>query len=154
MKIAEALVRMKDVKGKIAETQRTIQMDALFKKVDESQVIPNIEGVILSLGSLAQELSTLKTRVAKTNAKHGLVEKIYEMDKLKYMVSALESHAKSKQETTSLEYVSYGDKPVPLTTYATFDVSELAAKVEGMKTRIREVDMELQKLNWQIDLED
>lgn len=153
MKLAEALVHIKDLKGKIAEVSAKIDADCTFRKLLDSQDVPSIEEDIETLDVLVNELSTFKSRVAKTNAKYGLIYKMNEMDYLKFMVNNFDRLAKAKQERIDVEYGGL-DQRNTVTTYATYDVVDMVERVDNMKSKIRQLDLELQKLNWEIDLGD
>lgn len=153
MKLAEALIKIKDIKGKLSEVQRKISTDAMFKRVDVGQEVPCVEEDIDTLYDLSKQLASFKTRIAKTNAIRGLAEKIYAMDELKYLISALEPYSTCKQTRVDLEYVGMGERPIPMTTYATYDVNKLAKHVQTLRDSLRSIDIELQKLNWEVDLE-
>jgi len=154
MKLAEALIKIKDIKGKLSEVQRKISTDAMFKKVDDNQEIPCVEKDIGTLYDLSEQLASFKARIAKTNAIRGLAGKIYEMDELKFLISTLEPYSTCKQTRIDLEYVGMGDRPIPIRTYATYDVEKLAKNVQQMRDNLRSIDIELQKLNWEVDLEE
>lgn len=152
MKIAEALVQIKDLKGKVGELGRNFQMDALFEQVEELQEVPSSEEKIEEYLRLSQELGKLKARVAVTNAKHGLTYKITEMEQLRGTIAQLEVLARHKQETVRLSRAMYGEQQSKIRVVATFNVEALAEKLTAARKRLRELDLELQKTNWQVDL--
>lgn len=154
MKVAQALAQVKDLKGKINSVQNRINMDSMFKKVTPDQKVPSIEPLLDELVRLNNELRSLKVRIAKTNVKHGLTERIHEMEMLRYIVGALDSLARAKQEVTNLERIDYDGPAQAFTTYATYNVEELNMGLDENRARIRELDMELQQLNWSTDLEE
>lgn len=152
MKVAEALAQVKDLKGKISDTQTKIQMNYVFKKVTELQEIPSITDLLDEFERLNDALRKLKTRIAKTNVTSGLSTRIHEMEMLRYWVKGLSTLENVKQEQVSLERVDYEGPAQPFTTYATYNVADLAAQLEEARLRIRKLDMELQQLNWSTDL--
>ena len=152
MKIAEALVRIKDIKGKLSELQRKIDADQLFERVQNDQMIPSIEGLLEDFLDVSEVLSVLKTRITKTNATHGLINKIHEMEKLRSIVSKLELLSRNKQEFVSLRHITYDQPAIPMSTFATYNVEDLIESLEAYRARIRELDLELQRLNWEVDL--
>jgi len=152
MKLAEALTKVKDIKGKIAELHRLTTADSSFQLLDAGQVIPSIEPVLNQLSEVLEELRFLKTRIDAANVKHNLADKIHEMEQLRYAIKALEPLTRLKQETKSLQRLDYSSPPVPVMTVATFNVSDLTSKLDNMRKRVRELDLELQRLNWQVDV--
>ena len=76
------------------------------------------------------------------------------MESLRSLISRLGGLLYNKQTKTELKRVDYDTPPVPIKVFATYDVSQLEAKMDGYRKRIRELDLELQKMNWQIDLEE
>jgi len=154
MKIAEALVQVKDLKGKVAELTRRIQTDALFEQLDEGQEVPDISLLIEELVTLTRNLGNLKTRIARTNAQRGLVDKINEMAQLRSLVAQLDSLTNNKQSATKLRRIDYGEPHVKMTIVATYNVDEVSSSLDEMRSRIRALDLELQRLNWEVDLVD
>ena len=116
--------------------------------------VPNIDNLIADLIELSEDLSVFKTRIAKTNARHGLTDKIHEMEALRSTISRLEPLARNKQQSVHLNRLSYDGPAVPVPTYATYDVETLVETVDGLRDRVRVLDMDLQRLNWEIDLEE
>ena len=154
MKVAEALAQVKDLKGKISDVQTQIHTNYVFKKVTDLQEVPSINDLLDEFEQLNDALRKLKTRIAKTNVVNGLSTRLHEMEMLRYWVKGLEVLQHVKQETISLERVDYDGPAQPFTTYATFNVADLAAQLEEARLRIRKLDMELQQLNWSTDLEE
>lgn len=152
MKVAEALAQVKDVKGKIRDIQNKISREAYFRKLIDEQEVPSSEELINEFKDFSIVLSTLKDRIAKTNVESGLILKIHEMERLRYVIAALDNFADAKKETITLERIDYDMPAKPFTTYATFDVDVMAAYVEDSRIRLRKLDMEVQQLNWTIDL--
>jgi len=152
MKIAEALTQIKDLKGKVAKLTRHASYNGAFEVLDESQEVPSIEETLVELEDSATALSNLKTRVTKTNAANGLTDKINEMERLRSLVSNLDNLTLTKQDTVSLRHISYDQPPAPVHTFATYDVEALTNKVDTFRARIREIDLELQRRNWEVDL--
>ena len=155
MKLAEALVQMKDMKGKMAQLIRKIQFDQLFERVDESQVIPNnVDDFIDDYVTLSETLVDMKTRVATTNVENGLTVKIHRMESLRSLISQLESLTCNKQERLDLKHISYDKPPVPVSTFATYNVENLTLMLDNLRDEIRSLDLELQRLNWEVELVD
>lgn len=154
MKIAEALVQAKDIKGKVADLTRRIQADALFEQVEEGQEVPDISLLIEELITLTRNLGNLKSRIARTNAQRGLVDKINEMAQLRSLVAQLDSLSNNKQSTTKLRRIDFGEPHVKMNFVATYNVEEVSNCLEEMRSRIRALDLELQRLNWEVDLVD
>lgn len=152
MKVAEALAQVKDLKGKISDVQSRIHSNYVFKKVTELQEIPSINDLLDEFERLNNALRKLKTRIAKTNVEAGLSARLHEMEMLRYWVKGVEILENVKQETITLERVDYEGPAQPFTTYATYNVADLAAQLEEARLRIRKLDMELQQLNWSTDL--
>jgi len=154
MKIAEALVHIKDMKGKLAELNREIMEEQTFEQVDASMEIPSVEQQLKDFVSLTKELASFKTRITKTNSKHGLTDKIHKMEALRSMVSRLEQLCRNKQVTVTLRRIDYEGPAVSISTHATYNVEQLTKEVNGARDQIRVLDLELQRLNWEIDLEE
>lgn len=154
MKLAEALVRIKDIKGRINELTREASADSSFEQVEELSEVPSIEPVLEGLRLTIQTLSDLKVRIARTNVEHGLVEKIKEMEMLRSLISTLDPLARQKQKVVQLRRIDYEGPAQAMTTFATYNVATLTEELIVHRQRVRELDLELQRLNWQVELVD
>ena len=150
MKLAEALTKVKYLKGKVAGLQLQLQSDALFEVVDTSSPILILTETITELTQVLENLRQLKTRIDTANVKHGLADKIHEMEQLRYAVKVLDELTKHKQEVKKID--RYSQTQSVILTVATYNVSELTGQVDTMRDRIRQLDLELQKTNWQVDV--
>ena len=153
MKIAEALVRIKDIKGKLNSLMSDINREVSFEQIDANQKIPNKDATISEFCILSQELADIKTLINRTNTKHGLTAKIYRMEALRSTIKQLENLTLAKQQTVRLQRIDYEGPAVQVFTYATYDVAALTKRVEDARAEIREIDLELQRRNWEIELE-
>ncbi|KKM62750.1 hypothetical protein LCGC14_1518470 [marine sediment metagenome] len=154
MKLAEALVRIKDLKGKSAELQRVTYEDATFDIVDEDIEVPSIEESLTTLVTVSRETASLKSRIARTNATHGLTDKLHEMEHLRSLVSKLEPLTRNKQIVVNLRHINYNDTATKIPTHATYDVEAWTKKLNEYRDKIRQIDLDLQRLNWEVDLVD
>lgn len=154
MKIAEALIHIKDIKGKLSTLQEEIHSDSSFELLNENDTIPSIEDKISLLQHLSVELASFKTRITKTNAKNGLTDKINKMEALRSIQAQLNGLTRNKQKTTVMRHIDYNDPAMPVTVFSTFNVSNLSKNLDLIQEEIRNLDLELQKLNWTIDIED
>lgn len=154
MKLAEALVRVKDLKGKFAELQQVVYSDATFEVVDPDMEIPSIEDQLNELVSVSEEIASMKSRITRTNAERGLSIKIHTMEHLRSCVSKLEDLTRHKQIRVNLRSIDYNSPAIKLATHATYNVAKWTETVNGYRARIRELDLELQRLNWEVDLVD
>lgn len=152
MKIAEALIQIKDMKGKLAVISRQIQMNHSFQQIDESVPMESTDPLIQDYVDVSNSLASMKSRITKTNSKNGLCDKIYEMESLRSVIATFEQYANVKQKSAS--FLGYGDESKSVITHATFNVEELNARLDVARKRIRDLDLELQKSNWVVDLEE
>lgn len=152
MKLAEALTQIKDLKGKVAALTIEIQTENTFQRIDEEDVAPSIEDKFEELSNTLLAMRELKTRIDQANVEGGLADKIHEMEQLRYHIKALEPISKTKQEQKSLLH-SYGDSAATrIITVATFDVAKLNERLNTCRARLRELDLELQRLNWEVEV--
>jgi hypothetical protein len=155
MKLAEALVRIKDLKGKSAELQRVAYEDAIFEVVDDAIEIPSITGSLNNLVSISKEIASLKAKIARTNVVNGLVDKLHEMEHLRSLISKLEPLTRHKQLVVQLRMLNYNsDTSTKIPTHATYNVETWTKKLNEYRDRIRKLDLDLQRLNWEVDLVD
>jgi len=154
MKIAEALVRIKDIKGKLASLLANISIEQNYEQIDVNEPVPNKDQEIEDFCFLTQDLADLKAKINKTNTEHGLTEKIYRMEALRSIIKQLEGMTHAKQRTVRLHRVDYTGPATQIYVYATYDVCKVLNRVENARLEIRALDLELQRLNWEIDLEE
>jgi hypothetical protein len=150
MKVAEALTKIKDIKGKIISLQQTLLSDASFQVIEEGQEVPNIETELQELTMVMRELQDLKTKIYVANVKNNLINKIHEMEQLKITIKTLEPLSKMKQETKMRD--NYATVPNIIHTMATFNVESMKSVLDNHRRRLRELDLELQQLNWTVDI--
>lgn len=151
MKIAEALVRIKDLKGRCAELQRIIASDSKFDLIDDMEV-PSIQNEINEFEKLSREISNLKTQITKTNSEHGLTQMIHDMEHFRSCVSKFEPLTRNKQHSVELRTVGFGETAQKIHTHATYDVEVMKDTVDIYRENVRKLDLKLQRLNWEIDL--
>ena len=82
------------------------------------------------------------------------VDKIHEMEQLRSLVSQLEGLAHQKQSTVSLRGGGYDGSPVKIEMVATYNVENLSVKLDDIRKRLRELDLALQRMNWEVSLVD
>ena len=152
MKIAEALTKIKDLKGKSAKLHQTLMADATFQVIDSFIKAPDSEVTINELTQILEEIKNTKVKIDTANVKYGLTSKIKEMEQLRYAIKILEPLTFLKQETKKLERCDYDSPPSPVLTVATYNVSALTERVENMRNKVRQLDLELQRANWELDV--
>jgi hypothetical protein len=154
MKIAEALIKIKEVKGKLASLLVDISSEQYYEQLDVNEPIPNVDPLISDYCTISQQLADYKARINKTNIRHGLAQKIYRMEALRSTIKQFEGMTRAKQKTVRLHRVDYEGPATQLVTYTTYNVEELAARIDKARAEIREIDLDLQRQNWQLDLEE
>ena len=116
---------------------------------------PSIEEILEDLVSVSKETASLKSRIARTNAAHGLTDKLHEMEHLRSLISKLEPLTRNKQITVQLRLLNFNsDVQTKFKTHAAYDVKHWTKKLNVYRNRIRQFDLNLQQLNWEIDLVD
>jgi len=152
MKIAEALANIKDLKGKFSELQRHISSNAVFDLVDPDMEIPNIEDTLNEIVEVSSAISKLKCRIARTNAASGSINKIHTMEHLRSCISSLEHLTHNQQVSARFHNINYSESSVKLVSHATYNVEQCTEKLNLFRKQLRELDLELQRLNWEVDL--
>jgi hypothetical protein len=150
MKLAEALTKIKDLKGKVANLQSTLLTDATFQVVEDDQEVPSVENELRELEEVLGELRSLKSKIDVANVINGLVDKIHQMEQLKMTIKSLEPLSRIKQEVKTRD--AYSSTPTITHTKATFNVESLKNVLDNHRRRVRELDLELQQLNWTVEV--
>ena len=152
MKLAEALTQQKDLKGKIAKAQTKLHQKLTVLKLTPDVPVPDNDALIKEITELSEKLANLKNRIAASNVKHGLAGKIYQLQEAEFLVTMLEPLTTTEQKTVEFHGGGYGQQQEKVDVHATFDVAKAKELHATQQKRLRELDLELQKQNWLIDL--
>ena len=154
MKLAETLTQIKDIKGKIADLQAKVQRKLTVVKLKEDQPMPDHNVAIREIKALSDKLAGLKSRIVATNVKHGLIQKINQLQEAKFMVSFLDGLSRTEQKDVQLHGGGYGQAQKECEVHATFDVENVKKLLAAHQKTLRDLDLELQRQNWLVDIVD
>lgn len=151
MKLAEALILRADCQKRLAQLQQRLMRSA---KIQEGETPPeNPTALMAEFESTATELVSLIQRINRTNAQvpfRGamLSDALAQRDVLKLKRGAYDSliqAASIRQERYSRSEVKF---------VSTVAIADVQRTVDTLSRDYRELDAEIQGLNWQVDLID
>ena len=149
MKLAEALILRADCQKRIAQLQQRLLRSA---KVQEGeQPAENPETLLTELDSAIAQLRTLIQRINQSNARtvfeNGtLSDALAERETLQMkrnIYSSLVDAASIRQERYTRSEVKF---------LSTVAIAQIQSQVDTLSRNYRELDAQIQALNWQTDL--
>lgn len=162
MKIQEALSKVKELKTDatklLGEAQRKkekviyLSIEEQYGSVNTAEVDSLIEEAISKLA----HAHDLKLAVQKANALTGITDLIQEKDFLKMVCSWLEPLRDVDKETDPKLENTFGgtSEAVFMKKVATFNTEEVSYLYEKAVDRIREIEIEMQRKNWEVDIDE
>lgn len=150
MKLAEALVERKSLKDEIQDLRRRLKRVAKVQEGDEP--VENPLALLEAIESKVNKLEWQITQINRTNMAarladgRTLMEAIAERDMLllrRSVLADLVEAATPVQDRFSRKEIRY----IP-----TVDVAEIQKQADQVAKRYRELDAEIQALNWETEL--
>lgn len=149
MKLAEALILRADCQKRIAQLQQRLIRSA---KVQEGEQPPeNPQELMAELEAVARELTDLIQRINRTNSVTELEGKtlsdaLAERDILQQKWSSYDSLI----HTASIRQDRYSRSEVRFV--STVDIAEIQRIIDNLAREYRELDSQIQGMNWQTEL--
>jgi hypothetical protein len=154
MKLAEALALRAEATRRIEQLRVRIVANARYQEGEQPS--ENAASLLAQTGEACAQLESLIRRINRTNAAASLgagtvTDAIARRDVLKVrhgvITAAADAAAKrdagwGRQLRSELTYIS------------ALPVAELRAQADDIARRIRELDMDIQRANWEVDLLD
>ncbi len=149
MKLAEALSLRAEMKTKIG--QLAVRLNQNAKVQEGEKPAENPYTLIEELDGVSDEMAKLIKSINYTNCmtvENGvsLTDMIAEIDILKKKISVMRAFLSRSGEVID----RYSNKEIKIK--STVDVAELQKKVDAMSKQLRELDMNIQRINWTVDL--
>ncbi|MCM1315692.1 MAG: DIP1984 family protein [Prevotella sp.] len=149
MKLAEALALRAEMKTKIG--QLAVRLNQNAKVQEGEKPAENPYTLIAELDSVSDEMAKLIKNINYTNCitvENGisLTDMIAEKDVLKKKISVMRAFISRSGEVID----RYSNKEIKV--HSTVDVAELQKKVDTMSKQLRELDVNIQRINWTVDL--
>ena len=150
MKLAEALVERKALKDEIQDLRRRLQRGAKVQEGDEPVEEPL--ALLRTIESKLGKLEQLITRINRTNIAarlsddRTLMEAIAERDMLRLQRGVLEDLVKA----ATPEHDRYSRKEIRYV--PTVNVAEVQKRADQVAKRYRELDAQIQALNWETEI--
>lgn len=149
MKLAEALALRAELKTKMNNIQSRLNNNA---KVQEGEKpAENPYTLIKELDSVSEEMTNLIKNINYTNCmttENGvsLTDMIAEKDVLREKVNVMKNFLANASSMVN----RYSNTEIKI--LSTVDVAELQKEVDAMSKKLRELDVNIQRINWTVDL--
>ncbi|MCM1506245.1 MAG: DIP1984 family protein [Ruminococcus flavefaciens] len=149
MKLAEALALRAELKTKMNNIQSRLNNNA---KVQEGEKpAENPYTLIKELDSVSDEMTSLIKNINYTNCmttENGvsLTDMIAEKDVLREKVNVMKNFLSNAGAVVN----RYSNTEIKI--LSTVDVAELQKEVDAMSKKLRELDVNIQRINWTVDL--
>lgn len=149
MKLAEALSLRAEMKTKINNIQSRLNNNA--KVQDGEKPAESPYKLIMELDSVSDEMKRMIKNINYTNCmttENGvsLADMIAERDVLQKKISILRNFLSNASSLVN----RYSNTEIKIC--STVDVVKLQKKVDDMSKQLRELDMNIQRINWTVDL--
>lgn len=151
-KLGEALARRAELQARLGEVRDRLRVSALAQEGDRPAEDP--EPLLTELGDIAVELEKLIADINRTNAitrlssGRTLTEALARRDVLGLLHGALKAVA----DATAQQQARYSRSEIRLV--RTFDVAAVRSRVDELARDRRQLDVEIQNVNWTVDLQE
>ncbi len=151
MKLAQALMERADIQRRIAQLNSRLQNNAKVQDGEEPSEAP--EALLAELEELSKQLEELITRINITNSissaddGHSLTSLLAKRDCLTQKLSIMRDFLNAASSTVSRMMHS------EIKIFSTVNVSELQKKIDFESKCLRELEVQIQTLNWTIELQ-
>lgn len=152
MKLAEALLIRADMQKKLASLKSRIGENVKVQDGDEPTETP--DALLTQANSLISELYALVSRIQRTNAVatllsgktmlSALVERDELTERHRLLMGAIKN-SKTEEDRYSYREIKW---------QKTIDISAIQKQADDIAVKIRELNIAIQAINWQIDLID
>lgn len=152
MKLAEALVERADIKKRLTELQQRLTQNA---RVQEGEIPhENPEAILRELTAALSAYRTLIQRINRTNAAtflsegRTLTDAIAERDVLIIEQRTLDALLKAAVQ------VDFRYSRSEIKTVSTVNVATMRQQLDTVSKDLRELDLAIQRANWEVDVID
>lgn len=142
MKLAEALARRKDLNTRIKELGARAQAQATHVKGEEPTEDPR--PLLAEIERLTTEVGQLTVQINTTNNLNGIMERTVKRDQLKGLSGIWRGMANQGRG------MRYGREEIVYV--QTLEITETNAKADEFAAEARALDMEIQELDWTVEL--
>lgn len=149
MKLAEALAIRAEMKTKINNIQSRLNQNSKVQHGEKPAEDPYV--LLKELDILSENMITLVKNINYTNCvttENGisLMEMIAEKDILQKKISVIKNFLSNASSLVN----RYSNTEIKI--QSTVDVAKLQKEVDHMSKKLRELDMNIQRINWTVDL--
>ncbi|MGA8746055.1 MAG: DIP1984 family protein [Solirubrobacterales bacterium] len=150
MRLGEALARRAELQSRLVELRERLSMSTLVQEGDSPPENPDT--LIEALDQAADELEQLIANINRTNAQtefrsgRTLTDALAQRDVLGLRHGALKAAA----DATAQQRARYSRSEIRVIT--TFDVGAIRNRLDQLARERRELDADIQALNWTVDL--
>ena len=153
MKLAEALALRAETTRRVEQLRSRVVANARYQEGEEPA--EDAAALLVEAGQALDELESLIRRINRTNSaavlREGgtLTDALARRDVLRLRHAVLSSAAEAASGSNS-----YRQMRSELRMYAALPVAELRTRIDELAKQIREVDVLVQRSNWEVDLLD
>jgi len=157
MKVAEALTLRADATRRVLQLKARVVANARFQEGEEPS--EDASALLAEAGTALDELETLIRRINRTNAaavigpEGTLTDALATRDTLRLRHSVVTSAADAAAGTGTQRGAGRQLRS-ELKILSALPVAELRAQADELARRIREIDVRIQRANWEVDLLD
>lgn len=151
MKLAEALVQRADIKKRLTEIQNRLAQNARVQ--DGEQPHENPEAILRELAEALSTYRTLIQRINRTNAAtpfgddgRTITDAIAARDVLLIEQRTLDALIKAASQ------VDFRYSRTEIKLVATVNVAEQRRNLDAVAKTLRELDLAIQRVNWEVDV--
>lgn len=155
MKIAEALINRADMNKRIAQLRECLVRYARVQEGDAPAEDPQV--LLGEFRRVNADFTALVQRINRTNAQTEYAQGVTLTDALAQRDALKTEHATliaiiTQAAALAVNDWRYGRSEIKYT--ATVDVPGLQAQADEVAQRLRELDIAIQAMNWQVDIVD
>lgn len=146
MTLQEAFMERNDLKKKINRVNMELNTVIVTEEGEDPQFDPQKK--LDELVRLQEELLFLNVRIDKANIVNS--EKLHELRNLDALITHFSNLRQILLSWKRRQTLGYGDTVIQMK--KNFDLAEITTKLETLETKRRDLDRELQKSNWKIEV--
>jgi hypothetical protein len=150
MKLAEALLLRADVQKKIASLRERVVANAVVQEGEKPHENP-ADLMKQAVGAIG-ELEKLVTKINRTNLKAKLADGRTLTDAIAHRDTLVAQHALYLAAIAGSKKEPDRYSPREIKWIATLEVAKLQKQVDDLAKKIRELNAEIQKTNWNAEL--
>lgn len=146
MKLAEALAQRRDLDTKIRELTSRAQNAALKPRGGSAD--EDVGKLMAEIDQARSDLTDLIVRINEANIKHGIMRRTIQREGLQQLAEIYRAQAQASRVPRTRSMFEGANEPLE----PALPLAELQARADSLKEQARALDLEIQALDWQIEL--